>query len=486
MNFSLSYPLWFLLLCFLAGAIYTSILYHNDKKFADKPSWLRYTLRILRFLVGFIIAFLLLAPIFKDQTTEKKEPLVVFLKDQSQSIASGASSIELNNFNSSFSKLKGDVNSKYEVVDLGFGQSAFLTSSDSFNQKTTNIAEALKYVYDTYADQNIGAIVLASDGIFNEGANPLYSNAKFSCPIYTIGLGDTTIRKDLVINDILSNKIAYLGDKFTIQVGIGAKNADNTSSKITIFEEDNNGNRKFIGDKIINVKSNNDYQTFDFVIDAQKSGVVKYTATVGALAGENNTQNNRKDFYVEIIDARIKVLIYANSPHPDIGALFSIIEENKNYEVSTFFSYDNVVVTDYDFVIFHNLPSTSLDLSNILKQLDNKGVNRLYFVGTQTDQNKLNAVQSVISLTGNSSNTEIIEPTVVGSFDKFLISDEFKSRLPKYPPLVAPFGSYKLGGFSTVLLNQKIKKVPTQNPLMALEDKNGKREGVIVGEVILK
>ena len=486
MQLSLSYPWWFILFCIIIGIGFSYLMYHKDARFLDKPTWLRNLLKILRFLSGFGISFLLLAPIFKDETTEKKDPLVVFLTDQSSSVATATSKDNLSSFKTEIEKQKDKIRSKFEVVDLGFGESTFDYEKDTFNQKITNISQALEYVYDTYSDQNIGSIVLISDGIYNEGSNPIYSNAKFSSPIYTIGLGDTTIRKDLAVNDILSNKIAYLGDKFAIQVGISSKNATNVNSKVTVYTEDDNGNKRQVAEKVINVKSNNEYQTFDFIIEANKTGVAKYSTVVSSVSGENNIQNNSKDFYVEIIDARIKILIYANGPHPDIGALFSIIEENKNYEVTSAFSYDNVVVSNYDFVIFHNLPSATFDISNQLKQLDNKGVNRLFFVGNQIDQNKFNVAQSVINLSGNSANTEIIEPNVVGNFDKFVISEELKNRFVKYPPFTAPFGSFKAGSFTSVLLNQKVKKIPTQNPMIAFEDKNGKREGVFVGEGIWK
>lgn len=486
MQFSLSYPLWFLLFCVLAGFAFTWFLYSRDTKFSDKPKWVQNSLKILRFLTGFGITFLLLAPIFKDQTTEQKDPLVIMLTDQSQSIKSGMNTNTLDRYLTNVSNLKDKLKGKYEFVELGFGDQTYLIRNDSLNQKITNISQALEHVYDTYSDQNIGAIILNSDGIFNEGSSPVYSKAKFSAPVYTIGLGDTTIRRDLIINDVLSNKIAYLGDKFAIQVGISNQNAANVNSKISVFEEDVNGVNRIIAEKQISFGSESDYQNHEFILDAKKTGVVKYSVLLSTVSGEYNTINNRKDFYVEVIDARIKLLIYANGPHPDVGALTGILEENKNYDVKSAFAYDNVNVSDFDFVIFHNLPSQALDISTILKQLDNKGVNRLFFFGSQTDQPKFNAAQSVVNITGNSSANDVIEPVFSGGFDKFVISEELKNRLLKYPPIIAPFGSYKAGNLSNVLFYQRIKKVPTQNPLVVFEDKNGKRTGVFVGEGLWK
>jgi hypothetical protein len=188
--------------------MFSWILYRKDTKFADKPVWVQNTLRILRFLTGFGVSFLLLTPIFKDQTTQQKNPLVIMLTDQSQSVKSGMSESSLVQVNNDIKDLKRQLKGKYEFVDLGFGEQTYALKNDSFDQKITNISQALEYVYDTYSDQNIGAIILNSDGIFNEGSSPVYSKAKFSAPIYAIGLGDTTIRRDVAVNDVLSNKIA--------------------------------------------------------------------------------------------------------------------------------------------------------------------------------------------------------------------------------------------------------------------------------------
>jgi hypothetical protein len=177
----------------------------------------------------------------------------------------------------------------------------------------------------------------------------------------------------------------------------------------------------------------------------------------------------------------------ANSPHPDVAALHDIITANKNYEVTSAFSYDQgVKYGDFDLVIFHNLPSSNFDISPILKILDTKGVNRLYLAGSQIDQQKFNGLQDVIKITGGSSNIEVIEPSLISNFDKFTLSDDTRKRIPTYPPLTAVFGSFNLGPLSSSLMNQRIKKVPTNNPLFAFEEKNGKRTGVFAAEGIWK
>lgn len=49
------------------------------------------------------------------------------------------------------------------------------------------MSEALRGIYDL-GGQNLGAVVMASDGIYNEGSNPAYTNAPVSAPVYAIAL----------------------------------------------------------------------------------------------------------------------------------------------------------------------------------------------------------------------------------------------------------------------------------------------------------
>jgi hypothetical protein len=486
-NFTLSYPTWFLLICIIIGVIYSYVLYRNDIRFVDKPNWLQIALKGLRFASIALVTFLLLTPIFKSEKVEEKKPMIVFLRDQSQSINLGNKAESLKEISNNLSKIKNKLIDKFDIVDLAFGDQTSEYKSDSFQYKITNISQALDYVRETYADQNIGAIILATDGIYNEGSNPAYVNDQIRAPIFTVGMGDTSIRKDLAIADVLHNKIAYLGDKFGINVGVNAFNAQGTSTKVTLSMETESGGLVSIGDKSLNFSENIDYQTVDFTIDASKTGLIKYVVSVSPINGEYIIANNRRSFFVEVIDARQKVLVYANSPHPDVAALNDIISTNKNYEVTTAFSYEpNLAVVDYDLVIFHNLPSSTFDISSVIKLLDNKNVNRFFIAGAQIDQVRFNAAQEVIRIGGNSSNIEVVEPTLLGNFDKFTLSEETRARLTRYPPLTAVFGTFSLGSLATTLMNQRIKKVPTNNPLLAFEDKNGKRTGAFVAEGLWK
>ena len=86
----------------------------------------------------------------------------------------------------------------------------------SLENKGSDISGVLGDVSDLYGNQNLGAVVLATDGIYNEGSNPLSTGTKMNAPRYTIGLGDTLQKKDLpvLLADFLySHNKHYIGLK---------------------------------------------------------------------------------------------------------------------------------------------------------------------------------------------------------------------------------------------------------------------------------
>ena len=73
-----------------------------------------------------------------------------------------------------------------------------------------------------YSDNNILSYVILSDGIYNQGLNPIYSSYNLNAPINCIALGDTSIIKDLSILSINNNELGFPGNDLPVEVIIKA------------------------------------------------------------------------------------------------------------------------------------------------------------------------------------------------------------------------------------------------------------------------
>ena len=482
-NITFQYPAWYLIFCVLLGLAYALILYYRSKDFGEHaPAWLTWGLGILRFLAVTLLSALLLSPLLKSLLTETKKPVVVLAQDVSESVVANMDEATQTAYRTAFQNLQNQLAEQYEVQAYSFGNEVRQGIDFQYTDKVSNVSSMLRELYDLYSNQNLGAVVLATDGIYNEGSNPIYAGTKLTAPIYTIALGDTTAKKDVILKRVFHNKIAYLGDKFSIQMDVSAVNYAGKNTTLTISKVENGQTRR-LQQIPININKNDFFTTQEVILDADVAGVQRYRVTVGGFEDEVTRQNNSKDIFVDVLDARQKILLLANSPHPDLAAIKATIQSNKNYEVTTNYANNmQVNLADFDFVILHQLPSKTNDITSIVNQLNTRNTPRLFVVGSQSNLSQLNSYQKVLSIQGDGRNTNDVSANVVNGFSLFTLNDKIRQDLPNFAPMTAPFGEFKAGGNASILLHQRIGKVDTQYPLLVLGEENGTKTGVLAGE----
>ena len=485
-NLSFPYPTWYLLLCLLLGLVFAFVLYFKNKSFPERTSTLSWVLGLIRFLCIGAIAVLLLSPLLKSTLTETKKPVVVLAQDVSESILAEMSPEEKTKYQQDFSNLSTALNEDYEVKEYAFGSEVREGIDFEFTDKASNISDLLGNVYDLYSNQNLGAVIMATDGIYNEGSNPIYAGTKLAAPIYTIALGDTIAKKDLIIKRIFNNRIAYLGDKFTIQIDVSAINSVGENTSLSISSVDG-GKNNVLQRFPISINKNNFFTTKEVTLDANRAGVQRYRITVNKVNGEITTANNTREIFIDVLDARQKILLLANTPHPDLSALKQSISKNKNYEVKTAFITDpSLNIAEYDFVVLHQLPSKTKDATSILSTLRSKKIPHLFVIGIQSGLPQFNAAQSILTIKGNTQQTNAVQPIVATNFNSYNLDNQLVEKLPSFAPLTAPFGEFTDNANSEVLLYQRIGKVDTKYPLLLYGEDNGVKIGVLAAEGIWK
>ena len=485
-NLTFLSPSWYIILCFLAALLFSTLLYYRSRQYDDQDKWKTWLMGLLRFLVLFGISALLLSPFLKYNQSTTAQPIIVMGLDQSASIESETEEAMLNQFKEDYRMLVRELEADYDVKTYGFGEEVRSDISDSFPDKVTNISAFLQFVQDQYNDRNLGAVILASDGIYNEGKNPVYMHSSLNAPIYSIAFGDTTIRKDSWIKRAFHNEIAYLGDQFKVQIDLAANNLAGNRSSLVVYKV--NG-RDITEIKRIPVPINDEefFQTIEVVLPAEEPGVQRYRLALNPISDETTKSNNYKDVFIDILDARQKILIYARSPHPDLTAIKQTLLVNQNYEVDIKIFPDlTESIANYDFVILHQLPGRGADITDLMFQLNNRKTGRLFIVGSQSDLRGLNTVQNVIEIQARLQNTNEVQGLINSNFNLFSLDDDLKNSVEQFPPLIAPFGEFTINPTAFVLLNQYIGKIETNYPLLAFSEEGEIKTGVLAAEGIWK
>lgn len=464
-------PAW-ILICVLAGLVYAGILYYKESFFEPK---IRYFLAFLRFTAVSVIAFLLLAPVIRTVRNDREKPIIALALDNSLSVALAEDSTQRQKWLSALQKIQKNLeNEGFETSLHTFDENAEWQNL-KFKAQSSNLGKLLENVATAHENRNLDKVILLSDGIHNQGTSPEFLNFRF--PVYAVGVGDTTPRKDIAVQAVFFNKIAYLGNKFPIVAEIKNSGFEERNVAVSLLQ---NGNT--IASQNIRLRKDN-ISEVDFLVQASQKGIQRYTVAVELLEGEYNRTNNQRDALVEVIDGKEKILLLASSPHPDIKALRSIIEKNENY------TFEVVVAgvqqpkePNYDLVIAYQVPDYSGAVNSILENYQKKGTPIFYILGANSDLNKFSQNNPVLTLRGRSADVDEIFPHFNATFAKFNFDSEKLRLLAKMPPLQVPYGEYSLKTGAEVLLFQMLGRLQTQKPLLALQMNKQNKSAVLAGE----
>jgi hypothetical protein len=476
------YPFWFILLCFLAGGAYAAGLYLRDRRSGfSTPT--RRVLAAIRFVFITILSFLLLSPLLRTVNTTREPPVILVCQDNSLSVPLNKDSVFYREkYLADLQELKSALGKKYTVRSYAFGESFVSDKTIDFSDRLTDISAVFAEVTNRYANLNVGALVLASDGIYNRGTDPLYASEGIDFPVYTIALGDTRPRKDVLISKVNYNRIAYLGNEFPLEIIVRAELCKGMSGKVEVLKDG-----KMLYSTPLQYQTDDDFKTFRTLVKATEAGMQRYEVRVSPVGGEISYVNNRHDLYVEVLDRREKIVVLYNSPHPDVTAIRQTVGESMTYEMDAFSveAFDKPV-SAYDLVIFHQLPSSHPRSKSLVQEAVAAGLPILYIVGSQTNLAEFNRLQTGLQITRlQNSNTEAL-PALNQSYTLFSLSREAADLAGSFPPLINPFGDYKATTSANVLFFQKIGSVQTDKPLMVFSQTPNGKNGVIAGENIWK
>lgn len=475
MSFILSYPSWFILLCILAGILLSGVLYRGQKK-NFQPTGLFWLATGLRVLSVSLLTFLLLSPIIRYLKQKEEKPTLVFLLDESASMKHGFRFTDSAEFRKTLQKIQQELSGDFDIQQYSFGAELDDSIRYTYTKSQTDLSAQLESVYSSTENQNLGAVVLISDGIFNKGNSPLSLQLPGRGSMYTVGIGDTTIQKDALVARLFANRIVYLGDQFAIRSDIAVYGAAGQQVKVSISASDG----RIITTQTLNVRDNRFSQSVETIVPVSVAGIHAYKVHIAVLDGEQNTANNSQQVYVEVLDNKESILILAQAPHPDVFALREALTKNKNYKVTVSAIQEfSAPVQDYNLIILHNLPSVGLNASGIIEKATKSGTSLWFIAGAQTAIPLLNQYQQAVQLTARGGTTDA--QAILNSNFTFFNPGNTQG-IQNLPPLSAPFADYSLGTGAQTLFNQKLGSVSTNYPLWVLQNNSNQRIGVTCGE----
>jgi len=295
----------------------------------------RLALALLRGSVLAILVFLIAQPLLRLVISHERPPSVALLLDDSQSMqlhdAGGSRARLLDSLRRV--QLPRAFAQTGDVAAYSFGASLRPLpdpgeASLAYDEEITDISGALLELARERDRRPLDAVVLLSDGIHTSGRNPVYAAERLGLPLITVGIGDSSAQRDLVLTRVLANELVYEGVSSPVDITVRSAGFGGERIRISLRE----GRTELASAELLVEEGTREYDVhLDYVPGAE--GSRKLTASVSRLEGELTTENNAQSFYIRVLRSRLRVLILAGAPTPDATILHLSLSQDERFAV---------------------------------------------------------------------------------------------------------------------------------------------------------
>ncbi len=481
MSLQFSSSLYFLWLpLFIATSLaYAFLFYRKDKQLEGMNKPLIFFLAGLRAFGLFMILFLLLEPVIETLKKEVEKPLLLIFHDDSESIRSTKdSTFYQTEYLEDWQNFVSRLSDEYSLHHYTLGEGLEPGKEISFNAPYTRLSGIGEKLEQDYFQRNVGAILLASDGIYNKGSHPMYDLQQLRVPVYTLALGDTSIYPDLRINRVTYNKIAFKGNTFPLLFEISGKKVPAGEYELLIRKKS-----EIVQQDYISISESEFVLEYEIELVAEEEGIHRYTAEIRGFSEEENLINNEFELMIEVLDRKQKILFIALTPHPDVSAIRQALEIQQHYELDFFLKDDfNGNPADYNLLILHQLPSASYSPTALIRTCTNSQIPIWFILGNQSDIKKINQWQNALKIFPLSDAKEEAQPFFAPGFSAFELNSENISLYQSFPPLWVPLANYQLEPGNQVLFNQRIGRIASDKVLFSFFVENDQKIALTLGE----
>jgi hypothetical protein len=466
------------------------------------PGNIRFILSLLRSLTLLLLLLVIFEPIARLVSHNDQRPSLAVLIDNSQSmtIKDGTGDRKQQLENLIHSGFPRDLPPGLLVRYYPFASKLQSNGSASlpplgFDGEITNLSEAMSNLKSTLARENIQAAVIVSDGNYTTGKNPLYDAEALGIPVYTVGVGDTNEQKDIVIEKITTNSVAYAGTRTPIDVTVRSSGFDGDRVEITL----NEGSTVLDRATITLQQATHRYTTkMHFV--PKEEGTKKLAINISQLPGELTERNNTRSVFIKVLKNKLNVFIVSGAPNPDVSAIRQALSEDEHFAVRTYVQkqadefyegqFTQTALDSADCIAFIGFPSAASGNTTIQKLRD--GIVRLrkpvLFINSKTtDYAKLQLLESFLPFTwGGVTTSELLVGLSVADRNKHHTLIELENKFTaenwqQLPPIYKTQTVFHAKPESETLALVVLQNINLDEPLVLLRSIYGHKSFAITG-----
>ena len=332
-------PIWLIIVCGLAF-FWLSWKTYVACAIGKKERAFLWTLRVAAFC---IVAFLLTMPSLRHEKREVEKPVLAVMLDVSASMEDRVVGVKETRAekarevlaSSWFSDLKDD----YRVMPFGVGkeleEGVALDGTVHFTAPQTRLLPALKQLRQRLRGENVGGILLLSDGLDQSGMS--LEEMPFTAPILAVELEEPLAeRTEAVSVDYALSQVAYpkrvtKGWKISMTAHVERRGAGVTASFPVLLTQ----NGQEIKRETVTFEAEDKFAKAQFEIEATETGSFLYIMKIEP-PGDREAANNEKEILIDVTDEQNRILYLEGPPRHDFTYLKRALSADKDLSMSAF------------------------------------------------------------------------------------------------------------------------------------------------------
>jgi hypothetical protein len=497
-NLGISGSWLLLILLLLISATFTLFTYYRTNPPINRGK--KTFLIGLRTLALSLLIFSLFEPVLTGIRSKIIAPKIAVLYDNSLSMKlEDAGGERINKYKSAVNNSKLNDYDKDNIIYRKFGETSkivknFSFDSLNFNDNLTDLSTALNSLFSSKQDENVKAIVLFTDGAFNTGTNPLYSAEELSLPIFTVGIGDSTEPKDISVQSLILNEVAYIDNPVPINVNIKANGYNGEELSVSIFD-----NNKLLENKKLKLESDFYEGTIYFTYLPKEAGNRKITVKIDDKKGEITLRNNSISEFIKVLKNKRIISIFGGAPNADLSFVKQHLNTMKGVEVKEFVQSSGSSfykmpteneINSTELFILIGFPVVSTPegiLDKISKELS-LGKPVLLITSLNTDFTKLRKLEEYLPF--NTASSRPMEFSITSDFNVKAVSspliringtDDDIEKWKNLPPVFRTETFVRPKPESEIIATFKVNNVPLNEPFIISRNMNTRKSVAVIG-----
>lgn len=292
---------------------------------------------ILRLSIYLLLIFLLFEPVRTIEEEPAEEASVAFLIDTSSSM--GVKD-PISRFSLVKEFLKGPLleklKEKYNLLFFTFASTFRRATVEEILQsipqgKSTDIGQALDGLEEELRGQRLAGIFLLTDGAHNVGRDPRLVTERIPAFIFSVGVGNPREFKDLQISEVQVSDFVFKNTPTDIDVKIRSYGFENKEISVILKKE-----TEILQTKKVRMPEDGKEVSLSLRFTPRSIGSFHYTVSIPSYRGEISFVNNRKDFTLQVLRDKIRILYICGQPSWEYKFLRTSLNSDPSIELVSF------------------------------------------------------------------------------------------------------------------------------------------------------